>query len=141
MDLDLVRQMDLQPIATWKTRVGFLKIVGPGEQIGYGNRPALTRDMRVATLTIGWAAGYPATMDHGGHVLIQGQRCPVIAVSAHSTMADVTALDQVAVGDQVVLLGKLANAEITAAQLVRVSEGSVYRLLSCVPREVPRIWR
>ncbi len=141
MDLDLVRQMDLRPIVTWKTRVGYVKSVGPGEQIGYGNRPVLTRHIRVATLTIGWAAGYPATMERGGHVLIQGQPCPVIAVSAHSTMVDVTAVDQVALGDPVVLLGEQANTEITAAELVRVSAGSVYRLLSSIPRETPRIWK
>lgn len=140
MDLELVLQMDLRPVATWKTRVGYVKYVSKSEQIGYGNRPALARDTRVATLATGWASGYPPAMGRAGHVLLHGRRCPVIAVSAHSTMVDVSALAQVAIGDQVVLMGKQADAEITAAEIAQVSGESVYRLLSAVPREVPRIW-
>ena len=75
---------------TWKTRVGYVKLVPQGEQIGYGRQAPLARDTAVATLTAGWADGYPPGMSDGGHVLIHGQRCPVLAVSANSTMVDVT---------------------------------------------------
>ncbi len=140
MDLELVHQVDLRPVATWKTRVGYVKRTNKGEQIGYGNRPALAQDTQVATLATGWANGYPPAMGSGGHVLIHGRRCPVIAVSAHSIMVDVSAVAQVTIGDQVVLLGKQADVEITAAEIAQVSGESVYRLLSAIPREVPRTW-
>ncbi len=140
MDMNLVRQADLKPVVTWKTRVGFVKIVSRGEQIGYGVRPALTNDAQIATLTIGWATGYPPAMSARGHVLIQGRRCPVIAVSANSTMVDVTGLSDVAIGEPVVLLGKQGGEEISAVELARVTGESVYRLLSAVPRDAPRTW-
>lgn len=140
MDANLVRQADLEPVVAWKTQVGYVKIVSQGEQIGYGVCPALTSDARIATLTIGWSTGYPPAKSAAGHVLIRGRRCPVIAVSANSTMVEVTGLTDVTIGEPVVLLGKQDDDEITAAELARVTGESVYRLLSAVPRETPRIW-
>jgi len=138
MDAALVRQADLRPIAAWKTRVGYVKTVPQGEQVGYGSRAPLAQDVQVATLVIGWADGYPPAMSDGGHVLIGGRRCPIIAVSANSTMADVTNLP-VSIGDEVVLLGKQGSEEIAVAEMAKAA-GGVYRLLAAIPRETPRVW-
>jgi len=141
MDLRLVERADLRPIAIWKARVGFVKTVAPGEQIGYGYRPALVDAIRVATLTVGWAAGYSTGMSQGGGVLIQGRRCPVMAVSANSTLVDLSGAPEIATNSEAVLLGKQGDAEITAAEMAHVTGGSVYRLLAAVPHDVPRVWR
>ncbi len=142
MDMRLVERADLQPVATWKARVGYVKTVPRGEQIGYGWRPPLTAPTRIATLTMGWADGYPAGMSQGGDVLIQGRRCPVMAVSANSTLVDLHSVSapEVATNSEAVLLGRQGDAEITAAEMARVTGGSVYRLLAAVPHDVPRIW-
>ena len=66
MDAALVRQADLRPIATCKTRVGYFKTVPQGEQVGYGSRAPLEQDTPVATLMVGWADGYPPAMSSGG---------------------------------------------------------------------------
>jgi alanine racemase len=65
---------------------------------------------------------------------------PVVAVSAHSTMVDVTDSPAIAIGDEVVLLGKQGDAEITAVEMARATGESVYHLLATIPREVIRIW-
>jgi alanine racemase len=140
MDLRLVSRADLRPIATWKARVGDVKTIAAGEQVGYGCQPSLTVPTRVAVLTIGWATGYGPALNRGGMVLIHGCACPVLAVSANSTMVDAGPAPAAAVGDEAVLLGRQAAAEITAAQLAQVAGGSVYRLLAAVPREVARFW-
>jgi alanine racemase len=141
MNLRLVAQADLRPIATWKARVGFIKTVALGEQIGYGYRPVLADPIRTAALTVGWATGYPPGMSNGGGVLIQGCRCPVMAVSANSTLVDLSGAPEIAANDEAVLLGKQGDAEITAAEMAHLTGGSVYRLLASVPHDVPRIWR
>ncbi len=138
MDAALVRQADLQPIATWKTRVGYVKTVPQGEQVGYGSRVPLAQDVQVATLMIGWADGYPPAMSDGGHVLIGGQRCPILAVSANSTMVDATNLP-VSIGDEVVLLGKQGGEEIAVAEMAKAA-GGAYRLLAAIPRGTVRVW-
>jgi len=141
MNLLLVERADLRPISSWKARVGFIKTVAPGEQIGYGYRPALANATRVATLTVGWAAGYSAGMSQGGGVLIQGRRCPVIAVSANSTLVDLSGAPEIGMNDEAVLLGKQGDADITAAEMTHLTGDSVYRLLAAVPHDVPRVWR
>ena len=140
MDVTLVRQADLRPIVTWKTRVGYVKVVSEGEQVGYSCRAPLERETPIATLTIGWANGYAPAMSRAGHVLLHGRRVPVVAVSAHSTMVDVTDSPAIAIGDEVVLLGMQGDAEITTAEMARATGESVYRMLATIPREIPRIW-
>ena len=141
MNMNLVQRADLQPIVTWKTRVAYSKVVSKGESIGYGRNPPLTSDMGIATLAIGWADGYPALMSHSGQVLIRGRRCPVISVTANSTIVDVTGLPEVAIGDPAVLLGRQSDEEITAAEMARASGQSVYHLLAAIPRQAPRLWK
>jgi alanine racemase len=140
MNLKLVQQADLHPIVTWKSRVAYCKVMSKGESVGYGRRPALTSDTAVATLAVGWADGYPSSMSRAGHVLIRGRRCPVISVTANSTLVDATGLPDVAIDDPVVLLGRQTDQEITAAEMARVSGQTVYHLLAAIPRQAPRLW-
>jgi alanine racemase len=141
MNLHLVARADLRPITTWKTRVALARTIAPGEQIGYGYRPAVANPTRIAALTVGWAAGYAPEMSQGGAVLIQGRRCPVMAVSANSTLVDLSGAPEIPTNSEAVLLGKQGDAEITAAEMAHVTGGSVYRLLAAVSHDVPRIWR
>jgi alanine racemase len=140
MNPRLVARADLRPITTWKARVVYAKTLGPGEQAGYGSRPALDRTMQVATLALGWADGYPAAMAHGGAVLLAGRRCPVLAVSANSTIVDITDAQEVLTNDEVALLGRQGSQEITAWEMARITHDSVYRLLTAIPLHVPRLW-
>jgi alanine racemase len=139
LDAALVRQADLRPVVTWKARVAYLKVVPRGEQVGYGPRPTLERDTPIATLAVGWADGYPQTLQGVGHVLLRGRRCPILAISANSTMADVAAVAGVALGDEAVLIGRQGDETITTADVGGVI-GSLYRVLATIPRGVPRVW-
>jgi alanine racemase len=141
MKLNLVQQADLQPIVTWKTRVAYRKVVSRGESIGYGRSPSLMSDRVIATLAVGWADGYPASMSHSGRVLIRGRHYPVVSVTANSTIVDATGLPEVAIGDPAVLLGRQSDEEITAEEMARASGQSVYHLLAAIPRQAPRLWK
>ena len=138
MDMRLVEQAKLQPIVSWKARIGYRKIVPKGEQVGYGVQPALERDTRVASVALGWADGCPPLLNRGGHVLIGGHRCPVLSVSANSTLVDASGVPEATLGDEVVLLGRQGNDEITPYELAQAT-GSVYRILASIPHEVPRM--
>lgn len=140
MDMRLVARADLRPIAAWKARVADVKTIGAGEQIGYGVRPALRAAARIACLTVGWADGYPATMNQGGAVLIAGRRCPVLAVSANTTLVDADLTPDGVVGAEAVLLGCQGAEEISAGEAARIAGSNVYRLLAAVPHSTPRLW-
>lgn len=139
MDSARMALADLRPVVTWKTRVAAVKTVSAGEQVGYGERDAFPGDTRVASLMIGWADGFAASEEFRGRVLLGGRPCPVLALSANTTLVDVTAVPLVTPGDEAVLLGRQGDAEIDADELAR-SGGGVYRMLARIPARVPRIW-
>ena len=138
MNMRLVAQAHLQPIVTWKARIGYSKIVAAGEQVGYGVQPALARDTLVLSLALGWADGCPPLLSQGGHVLVRGVRCPVLSVSANTTLVDASAVPGAALGEEVVLLGRQGGQEITPLELAQAT-GSVYRILASIPHDVPRL--
>jgi alanine racemase len=139
LDAALVRQADLRPVVTWKARVAYVKVVPRGEYVGYGPRPVLERDTPIATLAVGWADGYPQTLQGAGHVLLRGRRCSVLAISANSTMVDLTGVDGVAIDDEAVLIGHQGDETIPTAAIAAVI-GSFYRVLATIPARVPRGW-
>ena len=116
-----------------------MKVVAAGEQVGYGDQPALTADTRVASLMSGWADGYNGSPNAASRVLIGGERCPVIALSANTTLVDVTTVPSANSGDEVILLGQQGDKEIGVEELARAG-GGVYRMLAGIPARVPRIW-
>jgi alanine racemase len=139
MDAERVAAADLIPIVTWKTRVSGVKRFPAGAQVGYGDQTPLAADTRVAGLMIGWADGYTGSSETESHVLIGGRRCPVLALSANTTLVDVTAAGTVGPGDEAVLLGSQGNAAIGVDELAR-SGGGVYRMLARIPAGVARVW-
>jgi len=139
MDTKRVAQADLKSIVTWKTRVAQVKTVRAGEQVGYGEQAPLDRDTRVASLMVGWSDGYSGSPQTQSAVLLRAQRCPVIALSANTTLVDATEIPSVSAGDEAVLLGRQGDATIGVDELAAAG-GGVYRMLAGIPPRVPRIW-
>ena len=109
----------LRPTLAWKTRITLLREVGAGRGISYGRTFITPRAMRIATLGVGYADGYQRHLTgRDAHVLIGGQRCAVLGrVTMDQILVDVSAPGAVATGDEVVLLGRQGDAEITVAEL------------------------
>jgi alanine racemase len=139
LDAALVAKAAVRPVVTWKARVALVKRVPPGEQVGYGVRPPLARETPVATLAVGWADGYAQPLAGVGHVLVRGRRCAILAMSANSTMVDLSAAGDVPIGEEAVLLGRQGNDEIRTGEIADVI-GSYYRVLAYIPASVDRRW-
>ena len=110
----------LQPVMTLKTRITLVRDVGPGRGISYGRDFFTSKPMRIATLAMGYADGYPRqTSNQGARVLIRGQRCPILGrITMDQFMVDVTHLPRdVAPGEEVVLFGKQGDGEITVNEV------------------------
>lgn len=139
LDAERVARADLKPVVTWKARVAGVKTLPAGEQVGYGEQAALTRDTRVASLMVGWADGYPGSPENDNHVLLGGHRCPVLTLSANTTLVDATDVDATGAGQEAVLLGAQNGAQIGADKLGPAGRG-VYRLLAGIPARAARVW-
>ena len=84
-----------------------LKDCGPGKPVGYGSRFTSPAPARVAVVPAGYADGLDLRLEGRGHVLIRGRRVPIVgAVSMDMMTVDVTTLDDVQPGDEVMIIGR-----------------------------------
>jgi len=131
----------LAPLLRWTTRVARLKAVGKGEGVGYGMTWKAERDSTIATLPVGYADGYDRLLSNNGSVLIRGRRVPVIGrVSMDLVTIDLTGHDEVQAGDEVTLLGRDGEDEISAEELARLTKTISYEIFCNISSRVPRIY-
>ncbi len=109
----------LKPAMNWKTRIGLVRDMPKGSSISYGRTFITPRNMRVATLTCGYADGYPRHLgNRDAAVLVRGQRCPLLGrVTMDLIVIDVSQIADVEVGEEVVLMGRQGDQEISAQEL------------------------
>ena len=133
---DTFEKINLKPIATLKAKVTFLKTVEKGTSIGYSRSYITTKETKVATIPIGYADGFRRDFSNGWKVLINGKKVPIIGkVCMDSFMADVTELDDVKLGDEVVIWD---NENITLEQLAEKCNTINYEILCTISDRVPR---
>ncbi|MGI9113455.1 MAG: alanine racemase [Chthoniobacterales bacterium] len=112
-------QRELRPVMTWKTRVVLVRDMPAGHGISYGRTFLTSRPVRVATLAAGYADGYPRHLSNtGASLLVRGRRCPLLGrVTMDLMMIDVSDVPDVELGDEVVLMGRQDDEEISCAEL------------------------
>lgn len=133
--------LDLRSALSLKSRVRFLKTVQPARTVSYGGTWKAERPTVVATIPIGYAHGYSRALSNQGKLLIRGRRAPVIGrVTMEDLMADVTDIPGVAVGDEVVLIGRQENETMSAEELARCASTIPYEILVGLSPRIPRVY-
>jgi len=109
---EVKRAIRLKPALKLKTRIVYLKKLPAGKSISYGRTHTTTAETLVATLSVGYADGYPRLLSNNGEVLIRGRKSPVIGrITMDQTMIDVTHIPGVEIGEEVTLWGNHAIEE------------------------------
>ncbi len=134
--------IDLQPALSFYTRVAQLKEVPAGTPISYGRTFVTKRHSKIATLPVGYADGYWRLLSNRGAVLVRGKRAPLAGrVCMDYIMADVTGIEDVAVGDQVVLYGRQGDEEISVDEIASLAGTINYEVTCALSARVPRVYR
>ena len=132
----------LQPVMRWRTAIMRLKELPPGHAVGYGMTFRTKRTSMIATLPVGYADGYNRLLSNRGEVLVRGRRAPVVGrVSMDLVTIDVTDVRGVAVGDEVVLLGRQRDLTITPEEIAGKIGTISYEVFCSVSARVPRVYR
>ncbi len=122
--------VNLTPAMRIVSHVIHIKDVPEGSGVSYGHTYFTKRKTRIATVCIGYADGYSRSLSNKGRVLINGEYAPIIGrVCMDQLMVDVTNLENVSVGDEVTLLGKDGDNEITAEELARLTDTINYEII------------
>ena len=130
----------IEPIMTWKTVVAMVKNVRSGESVGYGRTFFATKDMRIATLPIGYADGYNRRLSNKGYVLIRGRRAPVIGnICMDQMMVDITNIPDAQMSDEVTLIGRDGDEVITADEIAEMIGTIGYEIVCTISNRVDSV--
>jgi len=135
-------QQLLRPVMTLKSRVALLRDLPAGRSVSYGRTFITSRPTRVATISVGYADGFPRSVsNHDGAVLVGGQRCPILGrVTMDLMMADVSAVPGVQLGHEVVLIGRQGAEEILAAEVAHRAGSIAWEIFSGIGSRVRRVY-
>ncbi len=137
----LSQEIALRPVLSWKTRIFQLKRVPEGTSLGYGRTFVTRRESLIGTLPVGYADGYQRSLSNRAVVLVRGGRAPVAGrISMDLTTIDVTDIDGVQQGDEVILLGRQGDVTISADEMASWANTISYEILTSIGARVPRIY-
>lgn len=137
----LADRLDLVPAMTLKTVVAFVKEVQKGATVSYGRTFTADKKMKIATVPIGYADGFIRHNAEKGYMLVNGKKAKIVGrICMDQTMLDVTDIDDVKIGDEVIVFGTGKNGEPTA-DMIADNTGTInYETVCLVGKRVPRIY-
>lgn len=132
-------QRALKPVLAWKTRVVSVREIAPGQVVGYNGTFVASEPMRLALLAVGYADGLKRALSNRGWVLVGGEKAPIVGrISMDQTVVDVTGIDGVVAGYEVVLLGQQGNSAISAEEHARWSGTVSWEIFTSITARVAR---
>lgn len=132
-------EVAIEPTLSWHATVVQVREFKPNQTVGYGRSYRVDRPTKVATIAVGYGDGYARMYGPGGSVLVAGRRAPIVGrVSMDSTCIDVSSAGEVRTGDDVLLIGRSGQEEITTSELAERAHTSPYEVTCRISARVPR---
>lgn len=134
------RTVAVEPALSWKSQVVYFKVVQPGNAVSYGGTWQSDHPVRVVTVPVGYGDGYFRAISNKGHVIIRGQRHPIVGrVCMDQFMVNLewgTAYN----GDEVTIIGRDGDETITAQEVAEWAGTIPYEVLTNLHARVPRVY-
>ena len=135
-------KLELEPIMRLKTMVSYVKEIKKGTTVSYGRTFTAQRDMKIATVPVGYADGYIRAFAKDGYMYIKGQKAKIIGrICMDQTMLDVTDIEGVEIGNVCVLFGNGRGGEPTPDDVASWGNTINYEIVCSVSKRVPRLYR
>lgn len=137
------RTVPLRPALALKAHLARVCTLPAGASVGYGRTWVAPRPSLIALVPLGYADGYRRALSNRGVALVHGQRVPVIGrVSMDQLTVDVSSVPGVRQDDEVVLIGRQGEAEITADEVAGMLGTINYEVTTAIATRLPRVyWR
>lgn len=131
----------LTPVMEIKSFITYIKEIGPKTPVSYGSTFVSDKTMRVATIPTGYADGYNRALSNKGFVLIRGKRARILGrICMDQFMVDVTDIPEAKEDDEVTLIGRDGEEEITVEEMAACSGGFHYEIICDIGKRVPRVY-
>ncbi|MBQ9885696.1 MAG: alanine racemase [Lachnospiraceae bacterium] len=133
--------LDLRPVMSLKSHVVNVFTARPGVGVSYGATFTTGEATRIATVSIGYADGYPRALSNKGRVLIKGHSVPIVGrVCMDQMMVDITGYDDIEVEDIVILVGRDGNEFISVEEVSALAGSFNYEFVCDLSKRVPRVY-
>lgn len=133
--------LSIKPALTLKAKIAHIKELDSGMYISYNRTFKTSRKSKIATIPIGYADGYIRTLKHEAKVIVNGQLAPIVGnICMDQFMIDVTDIDNVKSGDEVILLGESNEVKFNADDLAKCMNSINYEVLCLLKNRVPRAY-
>ena len=134
-------RVKLTPAMEIKSFITYIKEIAPGTPVSYGSTFVSEHAMRVATIPTGYADGYNRGLSNRGSVLIRGKRAKILGrICMDQFMVDVTDIPEAEEDDEVTLIGKDGEDEITVEEMAACFGGFHYEIICDIGKRVPRVY-
>jgi len=138
---EVSKDVPLQPVLRWETRLTQIKPVKGGESIGYGRTYFAKNDMVIGVLPVGYGDGYRRALSNKGYVLINGQKAPIVGrICMDQTMVDTSGIKNATTGAVVTLLGQQNGEHIWADEMAKLCDTISYEITLGISGRVPKIY-
>ncbi len=133
--------LSIRPVMSWKTHISYIKTLEPGREISYGGTFTTDREMRIATIPVGYADGYPRCLSNKGRVIINGAYAPIVGrVCMDQFMVDVSHIPDCKIDDEVILVGGQGGTVLSMEEVSQAAHSFNYELPCRISRRVPRVY-
>ena len=131
---------EIAPCFSLKAKVAYFKVVEKGEGVSYGHSYVTPKRTRILTIPVGYGDGFRRSLSNQGSVLIRGRRFPIVGtICMDQFMVDVGD-QEVYVGEEVVLIGKQGQEEISLMEVTKLCETIPYEILCLFNERIPRVY-
>jgi alanine racemase len=129
----------LKRVISWKSSIMSIKAVKAGEYVGYSNAYFANEDKLIAVIPVGYGNGYSRGLSNQARVLIGGEYAQVTGiVNMNAISVDVTHIQNVEIGDEVVLIGTQGEREVSVSSFSEFTDQLNYEVLARLPVDMPR---
>ncbi len=134
-------QLSIKPVMSIKANIVHLKKVPSEFSVSYGRKFITGKESLIATLALGYADGYPRCLSGKGRVIVNGVYAPVVGnICMDQCMIDVTAVPDVKLGDEVVLMGSQKGLTILADEIGEKTGTINYEIVCAFGQRLPKIY-
>ncbi len=131
----------LRPVLSLKARLMRILELAPGQGVSYGHTWRAPRPSRIGLVPCGYADGLPRALSNRGWMLVRGRRVPIVGrVCMDMTMVDLTHVPEARLGDEVVIIGRQGEEEISVDEMASLCDTISYEILCGIGPRVPRVF-
>ena len=138
---EIIGKIDLKPAMSLKTVVSQVKTIPKGTSVSYGRTFVSDKEIKVASVAIGYADGYSIKFSNNSEMLVHGKRAKILGrVCMDQLMLDVSDIENVSEGDEVIVFGSDGQNNILVDELAKNIGTINYEIVCLIGKRVPRIY-